>query len=412
MEAPPAFVAASAIATYFGFIDMGTQEILEARQAIEQMTVKLAAERIDEHGIAELRALIEAADMNLMDDYRLHIALAVATGNAALVIFVAALTRTSGGRIDADALQVGSAEGDNAVVLMRRAHRAIAEAVIAGDVARAQRAMSTHLRAAFALLQEQQAGGVAAAGWSETSDRHADQDERSPKLAARVAAAMKADFAGLGTQPGESVASEGELIERYGVSRGVLREAIRILEHNGIASMKKGWGGGLVVGQGDSSRALDVVCNYLLFAGLGRNVIFDARSAVELTTVALAADGIDERGAAILREALENEQSLEHGAPEAVHDIHVIIAELAGNRALAFFARILIRLTMMLVPDVEAVPAANRSVVRHVHSQIAESIITGDSSLARHRMLRHLEALAPWIGLQSESLERRATDRR
>ena len=47
--------------------------------------------------------------------------------------------------------------------------------------------------------------------------------------------------------------SEPELIERYGVSRAAFREAVRLLEHHGVARMRRGPGGGLIVSTPDSS---------------------------------------------------------------------------------------------------------------------------------------------------------------
>ena len=48
-------------------------------------------------------------------------------------------------------------------------------------------------------------------------------------------------------QPGDLVGTEPELIEREGVSRALLREAVRLLEHHHIARMRRGPGGGLFV---------------------------------------------------------------------------------------------------------------------------------------------------------------------
>ena len=39
--------------------------------------------------------------------------------------------------------------------------------------------------------------------------------------------------------------AEAELRERYGVSRAVLREAVRILEYHGAVTTKRGPGGGV-----------------------------------------------------------------------------------------------------------------------------------------------------------------------
>jgi DNA-binding FadR family transcriptional regulator len=55
------------------------------------------------------------------------------------------------------------------------------------------------------------------------------------------------DFARDGALAGDVVGSEERLLERYGVGRGTLREAIRILEFRGVGCMRRGPNGGLVV---------------------------------------------------------------------------------------------------------------------------------------------------------------------
>jgi DNA-binding GntR family transcriptional regulator len=41
--------------------------------------------------------------------------------------------------------------------------------------------------------------------------------------------------------------------------------------------------------------------------------------------------------------------------------------------------------------------------VRHAHERIVEAIVAGDSSLARHRMLRHLQGIGSYL----QEIERR-----
>ena len=67
------------------------------------------------------------------------------------------------------------------------------------------------------------------------------------KLAATVAAQILADVMAEDWPVGEVFGSEAELLEQYGVSRAVFREAVRLVEHQQVATMRRGPGGGLVV---------------------------------------------------------------------------------------------------------------------------------------------------------------------
>ena len=197
---------------------------------------------------------------------------------------------------------------------------------------------------------------------------------------------------------GEVLGSETELIERYGVSRAVFREAVRIVEHHMVARMRRGPGGGLVVTAPDLNAAKRSVALYLDYANVHADDMFEARTAIETTAVRVATERLTEEGVARLREVLAAEarpdaEVLESGQ---AHDLHVTIAELTGNPALHLFARILISLTFQRAGtgprkyDAEA--AAHEA--HCAHEAIVEAMIQGDTGLAVHRMRRHLQAVA------------------
>src|SRR5688572_11351959 len=67
---------------------------------------------------------------------------------------------------------------------------------------------------------------------------------------------------------GEVLGSEDELMERYHVSRRVLREAVRILRSRGVARARPGPGGGLVVTAPSSESLRNAARLYLDHAGV------------------------------------------------------------------------------------------------------------------------------------------------
>ena len=68
---------------------------------------------------------------------------------------------------------------------------------------------------------------------------------------------------------------------------------------------------------------------------------------------------------------------------------------------------VLALLTPGITPADPTVAAARQADVRHVHGRIVDAIVAGDSSLARHRMLRHLQG----IGYYLQEIERRPAPR-
>src|SRR5262245_23478861 len=67
------------------------------------------------------------------------------------------------------------------------------------------------------------------------------------KMGEVLAERIENEIVASGWKVGQVIGSEAELCERYQVSRAVFREAIRLVTHHGVAEMRRGPGGGLVV---------------------------------------------------------------------------------------------------------------------------------------------------------------------
>jgi DNA-binding FadR family transcriptional regulator len=191
---------------------------------------------------------------------------------------------------------------------------------------------------------------------------------------------------------GRVIGSESDLLERFNVSRAVLREAIRVLEHHGIAVMRRGPGGGLAVSEPKTTAAVRATALNLDFLNAGLRDVFEARSTLELRCVELAAEHIDEAGIARLRAAVAAEQQSGHVCTVASHEIHQILADLSGNPAFTLFIDVLIQLTAASRTSSRHQPPASE--VHQAHQLIADAVIAGDAAVARHRMQAHLIAVA------------------
>jgi DNA-binding FadR family transcriptional regulator len=209
---------------------------------------------------------------------------------------------------------------------------------------------------------------------------------------------------------GKVIGSEAELLAEYGVSRAALREAIRLLEHHNVANMRRGPGGGLVVAEPDPDAMAHAAAVYLRYRKVNPPELFETRTALELAAVRSAAEHIDEAGIARLRTALARETRFLGGdeSDAAIHDFHVVVAELTGNASLHLFINVLTQLSAARFLGTAALfdkqaarrasPPGEIEEVHRVHQAIADAIIAGDASLAQHRMLKHLNALATALG--------------
>lgn len=236
---------------------------------------------------------------------------------------------------------------------------------------------------------------------SAESDGHHDsylpalEQPSSRKLAAGIADDIERYIIDHDWPVGEVIFLEAELMERYNVSRSIIREAVRLLEQHTTARMRKGRGGGLVVTRPDAGPVTNVVAMFLEYERVTPLQLFEARVALELTAVELATERLTEEGVRKLREVIEAEQRLSvKELWQHTHDIHVVIAEVAESPAFPLFVTVLTKLV-----DARANHASETRApaIYHAHSAIVEAIIAGDTALARHRMRRHLEAITPYL---------------
>ncbi len=216
------------------------------------------------------------------------------------------------------------------------------------------------------------------------------------KLAEQIAAQIEADIAALGWPVGTNLGSEASLIKKYGVSRAVLREAIRLIEHHLVGRMRPGPGGGLVVTKQDPEVVARAMSLYLSFAKVGRDQLLVVRGEIEGVAAELAATLATEQERVDLQQFMRSEsESLGKSWREA-KAFHLRIANMAHNPAIYLFVRCLADLTEQHTePRDDRDETALR--IHEVHAKIAEAVIAGDSGLAKYRMRRHITAISPWL---------------
>src|SRR5947209_17806516 len=171
------------------------------------------------------------------------------------------------------------------------------------------------------------------------------RDGAAGKRASKVARDIEADIVRRGWTVGEALGSEHALQQRYGVSRSVLREAVRLVEHHQVARMRRGPGGGLLICRPDAGPATRAVVIYLEYLGTTLVDLLNARLVLEPLAASLAAERIDETGIDRLRAVLRAEEHWRPGLPAPRDEFHIALAEESKNPVLQLFVDILMRLT-------------------------------------------------------------------
>ena len=361
-------------------------EIFEARIILEELACQLASERTDENDLTELRRFLDEVPVDRGGDPReFHAVVAVISRNAGLELFVDVFNRVAQ-LYSPDWQKLGSAVAKETT----HAHAMISEALIAGDAGLARSRMRKHLQAEAEFFRRRRSTRQL------LPDSVVLAQSAQGKGAETVARNITQTIVAEGLQPGDLVGTEPELVEREGVSRALLREAVRLLEHHQIARMRRGPGGGLFVMAPSANAVTEVAAIYLARRGMKLAELAELRTGVEVAIADLAADRIDEVGAEGLREALAREEHASDAErAEAVHDLHAAVALAAKNRVLNLVALVLIRLSRLHQIE-RLAPKARKQIraeVLRTHEGIARAVESGDREMARHRMRRHLEAL-------------------
>jgi GntR family transcriptional regulator, transcriptional repressor for pyruvate dehydrogenase complex len=182
---------------------------------------------------------------------------------------------------------------------------------------------------------------------------------------------------------GDSLGHEPDLIERFGVSRPSLREALRILEAEGLISVIRGVQGGVVVHRPDRRLTARTAAIVLQSRNVPLADVFEARTIVEPAAVRLVAAGRNRKAHARALRALIAEEEAAIEDPEAFGlanaQFHEELVSMAGNQTLTIVAEML-----------------NEVVARAV-TIVSQSEAQGESAATRRRGVRSQERLVELI---------------
>lgn len=209
-----------------------------------------------------------------------------------------------------------------------------------------------------------------------------------------VADEIERDVIRRGWPVGTVYATQPELEQRFGVSRTLLREATRLLEQHKVVVPRQGRGGGLVIATPDHEAVTRSVSLLLNYQKLSVDELRDVRMPLEITAARLAAERIDGTAADRIVAVIAAETADPVGVGTALNapNLHVVLAELSGNRALALFCRVLNEVGRQ---GAEAGIADRATGVRLIkqHVAVADAVIAGNAELAADRMREHVLTL-------------------
>jgi GntR family transcriptional repressor for pyruvate dehydrogenase complex len=125
---------------------------------------------------------------------------------------------------------------------------------------------------------------------------------RQPRLSDRVTQAMLDSILASKIAPGDALPSERALAEQFGVSRTVIREAVRNLDARGVLDVQSG--SGVRVANVDPSVVDDALQLFLWSSPVSFEKVHEVREMLEVQAARLAAGRAGEEDLARMRESL------------------------------------------------------------------------------------------------------------
>jgi DNA-binding FadR family transcriptional regulator len=215
---------------------------------------------------------------------------------------------------------------------------------------------------------------------------------RRPKVATIVADAIAEEIFRRDLAPGVVLSTEARMMERFGVGRGTIREALRLLEAEGLVSMRSGPRGGAVVQQPGTGHLARLLSILLTISGATLHDVFEARLLIEPELARKAALNATESDLERLAAAVDHQSGcLPADAVDAGGDFHSILAEASQSRALGSFWAAIRRIVDGQQLGVHYRKRDLKASVS-AHARIVEAIQMRDPERAAASMRRHIVA--------------------
>ncbi|MEM6107582.1 FCD domain-containing protein [Mycobacterium sp. 050272] len=223
---------------------------------------------------------------------------------------------------------------------------------------------------------------------STSETRHAvRRHPRVPKASDILADRLRAQILGRAMRPGDQLASEAELISAEGFSRGTVREALRLLESDGLIEIRRGPRGGIRVTRPDLRQISRSVALLLTLAETTTGKFYEFRKLLEPSIAAMAArSATDEQRGWLLAVA---DATSRNGSWEPSVEFHEALAVCSNNEVLRLVIAMFEQELSWHVPG-EALSESDMEDTRRAHQNIARAVAAGDADRASSAMLRHL----------------------
>jgi len=167
-----------------------------------------------------------------------------------------------------------------------------------------------------------------------------DESVAPRKLSALVADRITDRILRSGLKPGSRLPSEAEMRQQLGVGRGTVREALRLLEAQGLITVRSGPQGGPVVEQLSTEHMTRLLLLLLILWEATLRDVYEVRQVLDPLAAGLAAEHASEEQVQQLRDSVEAMRASGKDEEEIVSEnqlFHQLLGDACGNPLLMAF---------------------------------------------------------------------------
>jgi len=204
---------------------------------------------------------------------------------------------------------------------------------------------------------------------------------------------------------GDSLGTEGQLLERFDVSRPTLREALRILQAEGVISVARGVQGGVVVRLPDQRLVARATALVLQAQSVAISDVFDAYAVIEPAAARMVATSAARTaaGTELRRLVLDQKRWIDEPVrfTLARKQFHEDLVRLAGNQTLLMTVAVLNEVIERSVTEAVRMavhePASSRHAGLRAQEQLIDLIVDGNGDGAQAHWSNYLTSVRPHL---------------
>lgn len=185
--------------------------------------------------------------------------------------------------------------------------------------------------------------------------------------------------------------SEQTLADEFGVSRNVIREALKLLKERGLVESRNGTGS--YITKPEAANLSDVISRMVAMNHIDYLAIYEIRSILETASCRKAARTATKEQLAQMQELLENLKDRSISVEERREKdfaFHIAIAEAAGNPLLVILVQAMKNIFMeMIEKGIFITGGIDDAIMRH--NSIMNALLKHDADAAERAMRDHLE---------------------